>query len=54
MYKGNVLRKAACLAGRSPSPLRSGGGEGRWVGGTEFMFQGTVIILMSSLYKHSG
>lgn len=49
MWKGNVLRKAACFAGRSPSPLRSEEGEG----GVKFMFQGTVIVLMSSLCKQS-
>lgn len=50
MWKGNVLRKAACFVGRNLSPLRSEEG----VGGVKFMFQGTVIVLMSSLYKQSG
>lgn len=50
MWKGNVLRKAACLAGRSLNSLRSEEG----VGGVKFMFQGTVIVLMSSLCKQRG
>lgn len=50
MLKGNVLRKAACVLGRSPSPLR---GEEE-VGGVQFLFQGAVMVLTSSLCKQGG